>query len=222
MDLLFRRVRCVSPTDGRNPVATPGDAWALKYAAQDITNFLVLRGHTIRRFRFNNRYEVDLPDGSIKRLINRRDFVAWGQQQLDLAFGSDPISQDADRSDVRNKTPESAQAITAELRATLVAREHTISDLREKGKRIVADRDRWEAAARRYETEIAALKSGAKGDRAPDIDGRLFRELKNALAKMFHPDALRSASNFERVVREELYKEINAQIGRIEGRRQSR
>jgi hypothetical protein len=35
---------------------------------------------------------------------------------------------------------------------------------------------------------------------------------------MFHPDALRSASNFERVVREELFKEINTEIDRIDGK----
>jgi hypothetical protein len=53
----------------------------------------------------------------------------------------------------------------------------------------------------------------------PGYDADKFRELKAALAKMFHPDALRSASNFERVVCEELFKEINVEIDRIDGKR---
>jgi hypothetical protein len=90
--------------------------------------------------------------------------------------------------------------------------------LREKGKRVVADRDRWEALSKRSEKEIDELKEKSMCVPSTEVNGGQFRELKNALARMFHPDALRSASNFERVVREELYKEINAEIRRIEGK----
>jgi hypothetical protein len=110
-------------------------------------------------------------------------------------------------------THQSAQALIAELRSALTVREETIKDLREKGKRAVADRDRWEAEAKK----CRSLKTGAGG--VPGYDADKFRELKAALAKMFHPDALRSASNFERVVREELFKEINVEIDRIDGKR---
>jgi hypothetical protein len=114
-----------------------------------------------------------------------------------------------------------AAAIIAELRINLAVRERAIIDLREKGKRVVADRDRWEAAAKKYEAEIAGLKAGPGAGRASGGDAEKFRELKTALAKMFHPDALRSASNFERVVREELYKEVNVEIARIDRQQRS-
>jgi hypothetical protein len=83
---------------------------------------------------------------------------------------------------------------------------------------VVADRDRWQALAKRYEQEIADLKARAQRGQPSDMNRDQFRKLKNALARMFHPDALSSASNFERMVREELYKEINAEIHRIEGK----
>jgi hypothetical protein len=107
-----------------------------------------------------------------------------------------------------------AQAVIAELQSALAMREETIKDLREKGKRAVADRDRWEAAANELQSALAAVKTEAAGDE-PDR----FRKLKAALARMFHPDALSSASSFERVVREELFKEINVEMDRIEGKR---
>ena len=76
----------------------------------------------------------------------------------------------------------SAQDILAELRATLAVREETIRDLREKGGRLVVDRDRWEAAARRLEREIASLRDGAEAAGRPlGSDWNKFRELKAAL-----------------------------------------
>jgi hypothetical protein len=116
-------------------------------------------------------------------------------------------------------TAQSAEAVIVELRSTLALREVTIKELREKGRRAVADRDRWEATAKKLQLEIADLKTGRmRSGRTTGDDSRKFRELKAALAKMFHPDALRSASNFERVVREELFKEINIEIDRIDGK----
>jgi hypothetical protein len=142
--------------------------------------------------------------------------VVWGRAQLSNNQETDPVFENHDKSGPLNTAGCSEHKTIVELRTILKAREKTIADLREKGKRVVADRDGWEAVAKKLETEIARMKAGAGP--TSDVDGELFRELKNALAKMFHPDALRSASNFERVVREELYKEINAEISRIEGK----
>jgi hypothetical protein len=117
---------------------------------------------------------------------------------------------------------ENLSEIIADLRAKLDACETTIRDLRGKGKRVVADRDRWEALASQCNREVADLKVRLQQARSSDIKGDQFRQLKNALARMFHPDALRSASNLERLVREELYKEISAEINRIEGKSRSK
>jgi hypothetical protein len=104
-------------------------------------------------------------------------------------------------------TDQYAQAVIAELRSALAVREETIKDLGDKGKRAVADRDRWEAAANELQSALAALKTEATGDE-PDR----FRKLKAALARMFHPDALSSASSFERVVREECSKRSTSKL----------
>jgi hypothetical protein len=170
----------------------------------------------MKRFVFSNKYEVTLPNGSIKTLANAKEYVIWGREELRTKHETDPVFEDIDKPDPLNTTAYSKHKTIMELQTILKAREKIIADLREKGKRVVADRDGWEAVAKKLETEIARMKAGAGP--TSDVDGELFRELKNALAKMFHPDALRSASNFERVVREELYKEINAEISRIEGK----
>lgn len=149
------------------------------------------------------------PDGSIVSLNGPIELIRWTRDQFNQTIADSP------RSDL-DTTDQSAQAIIAELRTALASREATIKDLRQKGGRAIADRDRWEAAAKNLQSEIAGLKTGAapaSGVRGNDADK--FRELKVALAKMFHPDAHRSASNFERVVREELFKEINVVIDRI-------
>jgi hypothetical protein len=120
-------------------------------------------------------------------------------------------------------TQRSPQAIIAELRSALASREETIKDLREKGHRAVADPDRWEAEAKKLQREIAGLinRAAAAASGVRDVDANKYWELKAALAKMFHPDALTLASDFERIAREALYKEINVEIERIEkGRRQ--
>jgi chromosome segregation ATPase len=92
----------------------------------------------------------------------------------------------------------------------------TIADLREKGKRLVVDRNHWEARASQLEADIAALKAAPPGETGAGSKDQQFRRLKVALAKMFHPDALSKASASERAARETIYKEINAEITRIE------
>jgi hypothetical protein len=138
---------------------------------------------------------------------------AYPEAQGQAAKPPRPASQARASAGETSKTPQSAQALIAELRSALTLQEETIKDLREKGKRAVADRDRWETEAKKRQSEKTDSPA------AEGYDAEKFRKLKAALAKMFHPDALRSASNFERVVREELFKEINAEIDRIDGKR---
>jgi hypothetical protein len=80
---------------------------------------------------------------------------------------------------------------------------------------VVADRDSWEAKARTLEQELGMMVATTPPPNRGADDNK-FRELKAALAKMFHPDALRLVSRFEAVAREELCKEINAAIDGIE------
>ena len=58
--------------------------------------------------------------------------------------------------------------------------------------------------------------AGRPGAGATQAD---YARLKQAMAKRFHPDACAAASPVERAVREAVFKEIWAEVDRIEGRR---
>jgi len=67
------------------------------------------------------------------------------------------------------------------LKAQLSESENTIATLRSKGKRVVADRDKWEEVARRRESEIARLRILAD-------NSAKFRQVKAVLSRRLHPD----------------------------------
>ena len=72
--------------------------------------------------------------------------------------GSSETSRNTSSSQAR-ASAQSTQAVIAKLRSALALREETIKDLRAKGRRVVADRDRWEAEANRLQAENAELKT---------------------------------------------------------------
>jgi hypothetical protein len=86
--------------------------------------------------------------------------------------------------------------------------ERAIADLRVKGKRAVADRDHWEAHARQLETENHQLKT-SRGDAK-------FRALKVAITRICHPDNYSSSGRIEALARAELFKELWAELEKIE------
>ena len=57
-------------------------------------------------------------------------------------------------------------------------------------------------------------------DPVADTGGEVgdYRRLKRALAKILHPDSHRAASDAERALREAVFKEVWAEVERIEGR----
>jgi hypothetical protein len=83
---------------------------------------------------------------------------------------------------------QSPEAEITALRSALASREETIKDLREKGGRAVADRDRWEAAAKTLQLEISSLKNRrTPAGGIADDDFNNFRELTAGLAKNVPP-----------------------------------
>jgi hypothetical protein len=107
---------------------------------------------------------------------------------------------EADESPSR-KADASPEARIAEL-------EKTISRLRERGQLAVAQRDQWEKRALAAEQQ---LSNGGAGN-----SSRKYQQLKNALAREFHPDHS-SASGIEKIIRTETFKLIWAKIEEIDG-----
>jgi hypothetical protein len=95
------------------------------------------------------------------------------------------------------------------LKARLVEAENTIATLRSKGKKVVADRDRWEEAARSRAGEIAQ-PSDLAGNRDK------FRQVKAVLSKRLHPDNDRGVGDIEKIARTVIFKEIWPEIVRID------
>jgi hypothetical protein len=61
-----------------------------------------------------------------------------------------------------------------------------ISVLASRGKRVVADRDRWEAEAKRLASELSGLRSGSEQPRSGSDEK--FKAAKRAFARVFHPN----------------------------------
>jgi hypothetical protein len=95
------------------------------------------------------------------------------------------------------------------LKAQLVELEDTITALRSKGKRVVADRDRLEGLVSRREHEIAQLRS-CSGDRDK------FWQLKSLIGKKLHPDNDQTGGEIEKIARAVIFKEIWPEIVKID------
>jgi hypothetical protein len=93
-----------------------------------------------------------------------------------------------------------------------VARLNTlILELRAKGKRVVADRDHWQARAKTVESEVEILRNQRPASSPEDR----FAQAKRAFAKLYHPNNA-NASGIEAIVRAEVFKEFWNELARIE------
>jgi chromosome segregation ATPase len=95
------------------------------------------------------------------------------------------------------------------FKGQLVELENTIATLRSKGRRAVADRDKWEEVARRHECELAELRAFAG-------DHDRFKRVKAFISKTLHPDTNRNAGEIETIARTLLFKEIWPEIVNID------
>jgi hypothetical protein len=129
--------------------------------------------------------------------------VCFNKMQI-YAFVKNNISEQRNPSEADeapSPTPEtSAESRIAEL-------QKTISRLRERGRLAVAQRDEWQQRALAAEQQLA---TGGVGH-----SSRKYQQLKNALAKEFHPDHS-SASGIEKIIRTETFKLIWAKIEEID------
>ncbi len=97
------------------------------------------------------------------------------------------------------------------LKSQLAELENTVATLRSKGKLAVADRDKWEAAARQRESEIAELRSAGFS-----LNRDKFRLAKALISRTLHPDNAQSGGDVTRMIRAEIFKEIWPEIVKID------
>jgi chromosome segregation ATPase len=95
------------------------------------------------------------------------------------------------------------------LKAQLAELENTVATLRSKGKRAVADRDKWEEVARRGESEIAQLRNRGS-------DYNKFKQVKIVISRRLHPDYDKGIGEIERIARTVIFKEIWPEIAKID------
>jgi hypothetical protein len=95
------------------------------------------------------------------------------------------------------------------LKAQLLESENTIATLRSKGKRVVADRDKWEEMTRQRENEIAQLSHRGS-------DHNKFRQVKAIISRRLHPDNDKGTGEIERIARTVIFKEIWPEIVKID------
>jgi hypothetical protein len=88
-----------------------------------------------------------------------------------------------------------------------------IDDLREKGKKAVASRDKWRNRAEIAESRVNELENKLLSKNS-NTDAK-FKKIKNKFSMMYHPDRI-SGSNFEKLVKQELFKEFWQEIEKIE------
>ena len=116
----------------------------------------------------------------------------------------------------------------AEARAQIRRLEEINVELRDKGKQVVADRDRWEAKANSLERELARTRVAQRQARAQPAfgqkgggDGNANAKIKTAkiaFAKLCHPNNQRSSGS-DATIRAEIFKEFWEQLERIESER---
>ena len=140
------------------------------------------------------------------QLVNRLQ-TAQPWSNSNNSAGSPP-KHDTDRT---RTTPDERQSQSVQ------ELESEVNRLRERGKLAVKQRDEWERRALAAEArtmELARSASQAEGDPR-------FRQLRQMLAQEFHPDHAK-AEGLEKMVRQEIFKQLWPKVEEITNGRKSR
>ncbi|HYB57974.1 MAG TPA: hypothetical protein VEK12_17580 [Alphaproteobacteria bacterium] len=98
------------------------------------------------------------------------------------------------------------------------------AELREKGKKVVADRDDWEQKAKELEKELARARAAPRPAQAQrgfgykaqqDLANQKIKKAKIAFAKLCHPNNTRNRG-IDASVRADIFKEFWEQLEKIE------
>ncbi len=150
--------------------------------------------------------------GTIKWYINNRDqLVNWLKAKRAWSKSNNsaesPPKHDTDRT---RTTPDERQSPSVQ------DLESEINRLRERGKLAVKQRDEWERRALAAETRVKELVRSA-----PQAEGDLrFKLLRQMIAQEFHPDHAK-AEGLEKMVRQEIFKQLWPKVEEITSGRKS-
>jgi hypothetical protein len=187
--------------DGRSPVLRRGDISILtRQRTEELLSALKGDRYNFRSDR-DHVIVLDSQRGSEITFFELRDL------ELFCRCHHTRDQTDGDLETKGSKQPDEAETILL-LQSRISELEHTIADLRRKGRRVVADRDRWEARARQLDTENSQLKI--------THEDKKFRALKVAITRICHPDNYSSSGRLEALVRTEIFKELWAELEKIE------
>ena len=97
------------------------------------------------------------------------------------------------------------------------------AELREKGKKVVADRDQWEERSKELEKELARARAAPRtarpgaafGQKAAADSNAKIKKAKIAFAKICHPNNTRN-SGTDASIRADIFKEFWDQLEKIE------
>lgn len=89
-----------------------------------------------------------------------------------------------------------------------------LADLRIKGKKAVASRDKWKRTAEDAETKIKALENKILKLQTTGSNSK-FKMVKNKFSQMYHPDKI-MGDRFEKMIKQEIFKEFWQEIKIIE------
>lgn len=89
-----------------------------------------------------------------------------------------------------------------------------IADLRVKGKKAVASRDKWKRKTEDAEMRIKKLENKILESQTSGTNSK-FKMVKNKFSQMYHPDKI-MGDRFERMIKQEIFKEFWQEIKIIE------
>lgn len=89
-----------------------------------------------------------------------------------------------------------------------------IADLRVKGKKAVASRDKWKRKAEDAEMRIKELENKILESQTSGANSK-FKMVKNKFSQMYHPDKI-MGDRFEKMIKQEIFKEFWQEIKIIE------
>jgi hypothetical protein len=185
--------------DGRSRVLRRGDIGILtRQRTEELLS--LLRGK-----RYNYRSDRDHVIVSDRETGSEITFFELRDLELFCRYHHTRDQSDRDQETKGSEKQLDETERTSLMQSRISDLECTIADLRRKGKRVVADRDQWEARARQLDTE---LKNAHEDTR--------FRALKVAITRICHPDNYSSSGKLEALVRAEIFKELWAELEKIE------
>jgi hypothetical protein len=163
-------------------------------------------------------YDIrEVPGGlmMIQKIGDLRLFLYSAEEVLNAARRNQKNSRGGSDSPQSNEQPRQSQESAtpndlASGRDAIARLERHIERLQTAGKAVIEQREQWKRRA-----EAAEERLNDRNGTGPDQSDKRYGTLRRFLAKQFHPDQA-PGSGIEKMIRSEMFKEIWAEIDRID------